>query len=66
MKPMCPKCSGIEVLRIMYGLPTDEAIEEAQAGKIALGGCVVEESNPDWECKSCGYRWIDDLNRKSA
>ncbi len=37
-KPTCPECHSSSVVPIMYGLPTEEAAEEAKRGKIALGG----------------------------
>lgn len=42
----CPKCQS-DGVRIVYGYPDASAIEEAKAGKIALGGCVIEDNAPD-------------------
>ena len=57
----CPKCNNNdEVVRILYGMPTEFARQEAKAGKIHLGGCCVDifiEANgiqvgpPKWYCK---------------
>jgi hypothetical protein len=30
-----------------------EAFEEAQAGKIVLGGCEVTDDDPSWQCLDC-------------
>ena len=59
----CPKCvNNDEVVRILYGEPTELAMQEADEGKIHLGGCCIEifidsngiEKGPlKWHCKSC-------------
>ena len=42
---------------IIQGMPPDAGVEaiaeESQKGKVELGGCVVEENDPDWHCKEC-------------
>jgi hypothetical protein len=30
---------------------------KAEAGLIALGGCVIEEGQPRAECGDCGHQW---------
>lgn len=47
--PICPVC-GHPGIRIAYGLPGPEMIDSAEAGRIALGGCVVSGIDPDWAC----------------
>ena len=37
----CPQCGGLDIVPIMYGLPGPEAMEAAEQGRIALGGCCV-------------------------
>jgi hypothetical protein len=32
----CPRCSSDEVLRVVYGLPSEEMIEESIAGRVLL------------------------------
>ncbi len=56
-KIKCPKCKSINVIPIVYGLPTPEAEEEAKKGLFKLGGCIVSEESPKWHCKNCGYEW---------
>jgi len=56
-RPACPECGSELVLEIVFGLPTDDAMEEAERGRIALGGCLVSDDDPEWRCKSCGYEW---------
>ena len=54
---LCPKCHSEGVIKIIYGLPSDELIKESRQGKFALGGCCVDESNPNWECHNCDNRF---------
>lgn len=53
---LCPKCQG-ELLEILYGKPTTEAIAAAERGEIVLGGGGVSEGGPRFQCKSCGRRY---------
>jgi len=45
------------VIPIIYGLPTEEAAEEAKEGKFALGGCCVSDDSPQWHCRDCEHEW---------
>lgn len=45
------------MIPIVYGLPTEEAREDAAMGKIKLGGCVVGNELPLWHCSDCKYQW---------
>ena len=53
----CPKCSSKNVIPIVYGLPSPELFEKAEAGKVKLGGCCVGENDPEIYCKDCEYEW---------
>lgn len=54
----CPKCGTKQhVIPIVYGLPDDELMEQSKRGEVALGGCVMDEKNPHWLCKSCKTEW---------
>jgi ribosomal protein L37AE/L43A len=56
----CPNCNSNEVVPIKYGLPGIEMREDWLAGKIKLGGCVMDlkaGTDPKWYCKKCGHRW---------
>jgi hypothetical protein len=55
----CPKCHGRDIRRILYGFPTDEAFAMVDRGEAVLGGCVVFDWMPDWECHDCRHRWFD-------
>lgn len=50
---ICPICGDNHIVPILYGEPTAEAVAEADAGKIILGGCCLTENNPTWGCTSC-------------
>jgi hypothetical protein len=40
---------------VVYGLPGADLEEDEEAGKIVLGGCVVDlTKSPAWHCKRCG------------
>ena len=55
-KPLkCPACGHKPVATIMYGYPIEcpELDAEIEAGKVVLGGCVLYEVNPAWQCTSC-------------
>jgi hypothetical protein len=44
-------------MRIVYGLPSLELADAADRGEIVLGGCIVEDDNPNRECRRCGAQW---------
>ena len=49
---ICPKCnSNKNVTKILYGKPTTKAMKEAKAGKIHLGGCMINDCSPIYFCK---------------
>ena len=51
----CPKCEkGENVLMILYGYPSSEAMKQAQDGHIILGGCCPRKGS-NWKCKTCGH-----------
>jgi hypothetical protein len=54
---LCPKCQSTGVLDIVYGYPSNEMIKLRDMGKISLGGCCVDKSNPRWQCEQCGHKW---------
>lgn len=56
-KLICPNCSSINAAGILYGYPTEEAMEAAERGDIILGGCCVGLDDPKYGCKDCGYEW---------
>ena len=56
---ICPKCKSNNVIPIMYGYPAPSVMDEAEMGKIKLGGCVVcfFGVQPERFCKDCEYEW---------
>ncbi len=40
----------------MYGMPgfSDELERDLELGKVVLGGCLIGENDPDWQCADCG------------
>ena len=52
IKKKCPKCGkNDEVIPILYGEPTQEAMDEINRGLWAMGGCIVDFDSPKWYCK---------------
>ena len=49
----CPRCGTDDIAKIVYGYPSDELLHSKDEN-IRLGGCVVFDDSPDWECKQCG------------
>jgi len=54
----CPSCDGKNIARILWGYPDMKVIEEKLEQKeIILGGCIVTDHDPKWECNDCHHRW---------
>jgi hypothetical protein len=53
----CPQCGTTDPIEIVYGLPSGEMMDAAEAGAIALGGCVINDDNPAYQCRNdtCGH-----------
>jgi hypothetical protein len=53
-RPSCPFC-GYEdqVVRIVYGYPDADLIEQSRRGEVALGGCCVGPDAHAWYCRGC-------------
>ncbi len=53
-RPGCPFC-GYEdqVVRIVYGYPSPEMIEQSRRGEVALGGCCIGPDADAWYCRGC-------------
>jgi hypothetical protein len=54
----CPQCGSEDVVKIVYGYPTEETLEKAEAGEVHLGGCVIGHFDPNRYCKHCGHEWL--------
>lgn len=53
----CPKCGERKVLPIVYGLPGEDLFEAAERKEVFLGGCVISDDDPVWQCGACGAAW---------
>jgi hypothetical protein len=53
--PLCPSC-GLPGVPILYGYPSEAAMERVHAGLAALGGCVVRPGMDDSACPR-QHRW---------
>ena len=57
-KCICPICNSENTVRIAYGYPGPEAVEDSNAGKIHLGGCIVDVFNQNnRHCNDCNHDW---------
>ncbi|MDQ3315997.1 MAG: hypothetical protein M3522_01540 [Actinomycetota bacterium] len=59
----CPKCGSEDGLPIIYGMPSEEMVEESIAGLVALGGCAFWPGSPNRTCSNCGHDWRADEDR---
>lgn len=52
---VCPRCGSKEIVKIVYGLPSQETIESQRKGEIAIGGDIAPEKDGDFSryCKKC-------------
>ena len=53
-RPACPQCRyDDQVVRIVYGLPGPDLIDQARHGEVALGGSRIGADSPQWYCRGC-------------
>jgi len=55
----CPSCNSKNVAWILWGYPDfmHTIKQELEDEKIVLGGCLVTDHDPEWECNVCHHRW---------
>lgn len=55
----CPQCNSSSIAKILWGYPADmDSLKESLEKKeIVLGGCIVTENDPKYECNECNYQW---------
>ncbi|MBP7932550.1 MAG: hypothetical protein KBH21_05980 [Acetoanaerobium sp.] len=53
----CPECNSRNVIKILYGEPTGEALFMEAQGKIKLGGCLITDIDPEYYCNDCANEW---------
>jgi ADP-ribosyl-[dinitrogen reductase] hydrolase len=51
----CPHCGEtVRPVPLVFGYPTPETFQAAEAGRVVLGGCIVSSDDPEWACPECG------------
>ncbi len=55
---ICPRCKSSDVIPIIYGFPSQDAMKAYEEGRVKIGGCIVEDDAPNLSCKSCGKEWL--------
>ena len=55
----CPNCKKESIAEILWGYyaDTDVLKEGLEKKEIVLGGCMITEHDPRWECNACYHRW---------
>ena len=55
----CPECGKSWIAEILWGYPPDMRTIEGKLERkeIVLGGCLVTDHDPKWECNECLTRW---------
>ncbi|HEY6559929.1 MAG TPA: hypothetical protein VI072_21745 [Polyangiaceae bacterium] len=53
----CPSCGSPDVVRVIHGMPDEEAEAAARRGEVVLGGCLVWPGKPDWHCRACEHEF---------
>jgi predicted RNA-binding Zn-ribbon protein involved in translation (DUF1610 family) len=57
MRKPCPRCGSQEVVKIVYGMPSNETSEKVKRREVEIGGCLPSPAAPQWACKSCGFEF---------
>lgn len=55
----CPSCGSPRVASILYGEPTfdSDLQHDIDSQRVVLGGCMVSEGMPEWQCVDCHHDW---------
>ena len=55
----CPNCKNKSIAEILWGYyeDTDVLKERLEKKEIVLGGCMITEHDPRWECNVCNHTW---------
>ncbi len=56
-KHICPECKASDIVDIVYGYPSEQALQSWYKKEIELGGCIVQDENPQHKCKKCKHQW---------
>jgi len=55
----CPECGSWRIAGILHGEPAYHSIErDLEAGRIVLGGCVITDNDPTWQCVGWGRQSV--------
>lgn len=49
--PRCPDCSSPRARPIV---PAEALAAQAETGTVVLGGCLISDESPSWNCPDCG------------
>jgi DNA-directed RNA polymerase subunit RPC12/RpoP len=66
-KIKCEYCGSERCAKILYGRikETEQLRDDLAAGKVVLGGCMVDDWMPEWRCLNCGEQWRT-ITRKNS
>jgi hypothetical protein len=55
----CPSCSSKNVAEILRGMPgmSKGFSRVHDSNQIKLGGCIIEDGQPEWYCNECEHEW---------
>ncbi|WP_347057379.1 hypothetical protein ABC795_11790 [Blastococcus sp. HT6-30] len=54
---VCPGCGREDSIPLVYGTPGADLFEQAESGRVALGGCLMPEETAAFVCRSCDLAW---------
>ncbi len=55
--PQCPRCGSQAIAVVLWGEPSPDVEADILAGRLVLGGCVVEADPPTHQCTACGLEF---------
>ena len=60
----CPVCNEKTVASILYGEPafSPKLAADLEEKRIVLGGCIVTDDDPKWQCTACDAPFFKKLN----
>lgn len=60
--PVCRACGSSRVAAYLYGEPRADPglMARLRSGQVVLGGCIIDEDQPDYRCNECGREFRAD------